>query len=96
MESSDNSENKKRDLEKRLFKIFKEEPLSRRMAITLAGKDDQTYYATKPVYKWLKSGRAQIVGKFKCKRSGHLVEYVTTDPEKFVTDTTQYKMSFFE
>ena len=93
MKSLDNSEKKKRDLAKRLFKLLKKEPLSRRMAITSLGKPDQTYLITYPVYKWLKKGTAQIIGKSKCKRSGYLVGYVTTDESLFSEDT-QFKIEF--
>ena len=95
MESSDNSEKKKRDLTKKLFSLLKIEPSSRRMAVTLLGFPDQTYLITNQIFEWLINGKAQIVGKFKCKRSGRLVQFITTDENLFSEDT-QFKIEFLK
>lgn len=70
----------------KLYKALYTKPISRRMAATFIGYLDQTYMVTQLIYDWLKDGKAQIVGKIKCSRSGRLVEAVTTNPAFFQQD----------
>lgn len=80
------SEDTKVKRAKRLYKILFESPKSRRMAATDLGYDDQTFMVTQNVSDWIKKGRAQVIGKIKCSRSGRFVQGVTTNPELFKDD----------
>ena len=74
----------KKGYTKELFEILSYEPLSRRMAATELGFNDQTYMVTPYVLEWIKQGKAAaVVGIIKCSRSGRLVEAVTTNPDLF-------------
>lgn len=77
------SKDTKKDYAKKLFEVFFNEPLSRRMAATKIGYTDQTYMVTQFVYDWIKQGKAQVIGVIKCNRSGRFVEAITTNPELF-------------
>lgn len=46
-------EDKKKDFAKKLFKVFFNEPLSRRMAATKIGYPDQTFMVTQFVFDWI-------------------------------------------
>ena len=74
---------KKRD-DKLLFETLNYSPKTRRMAATEIGYPDQTYMVTQIIYNWLESGEAQVVGVIKCKRSGRIVQAITTNPELFI------------
>jgi len=78
-----------------LFKVLFNEPQSRRMAATKIGFTDQTYMVTPFIYKWIKQGKAQVIGKIKCKRSKRIVEKVTTNPELFISNSTN-QLNLFE
>ena len=73
----------KKGYTKELFEILYKRPLSRRMAATELGFNDQTYMVTPFVLGWIKQGRAAVVGVIKCSRSGRLVEVITTNPDLF-------------
>ena len=73
----------KKDYTSQLFKILYNKPLSRRMAACELGFTDQTYMVTQIVFDWIKKGKAQVIGRIKCTRSGFFVEAVTTNPELF-------------
>jgi hypothetical protein len=73
----------KKGYTKELFEILYKRPLSRRMAATELGFNDQTYMVTPFVLEWIKQGRAAVVGVIKCSRSGRLVEAITTNPDLF-------------
>lgn len=73
----------KKGYTKELFEILKERPLSRRMAATKLGFNDQTYMVTPFILEWIKQGKAAVVGVIKCSRSGRFVEAITTDPALF-------------
>ena len=66
-----------------LFKLLHDKPLSRRMAATELGYPDQTYMVTPCIVKWIKEGKAKVIGKIKCSRSGYLVGAVSTNPDLF-------------
>jgi hypothetical protein len=75
----------KKENVKKLFKALEKEPMSRRMAATELGFTDQTFMVTQNVYDWIEAGKAQVIGKIKCSRSGRWVQKVTTDPELFIS-----------
>lgn len=75
--------NKKRNVEKELFKLLFKRPISRRMAATELGFPDQTFMVTDTIKNWLNYGKAEIVGTIKCKRSGKFVQAVSTNPKLF-------------
>ena len=66
-----------------LFKILYRRPISRRMSATELGYIDQTFMVTQTIYDWIKSGKAQVVGRIRCTRSEKFVEAVTTNPKYF-------------
>jgi hypothetical protein len=35
------------------------------------------------IYDWIKQGKAYVIGKMKCTRSGRYVEAITTNPKLF-------------
>ena len=72
---------------KKLFNILKK-PMSRRMAATYLGFEDQTFMVTQDIFDWLESGKAQIIGYIKCERSGHIVQAITTNTELFIKEST--------
>jgi len=76
----------KNNYAKQLFNALYDKPISRRMAATEIGFTDQTYMVTQLIYDWIKQGKAQIVGKAKCSRSGYLVDKVTTNPDLFISN----------
>ena len=78
-----NLQDTKKGYTKELFEILHNRPLSRRMAATELGFDDQTYMVTPFVLGWIKQGKAAVIGVIKCSRSGRLVEAVTTNPKLF-------------
>lgn len=67
----------------KLFNVLYLKPVSRRMAATKIGFPDQTYMVTQFIHDWINQGKAQVVGIIKCKRSGRMVEAVTTNPIYF-------------
>ena len=73
----------KKGYTKELYDILYKKSISRRMAATELGFDDQTYMVTPYILNWIKQGKAAVVGSIKCSRSGRLVEAVTTNPELF-------------
>ena len=84
-----------KNLSKELYNVFFNEPMSRRMAVTVLGKTDQTYAITNQVNEWLKTGRAQVIKIARCERSGRLVEFVATNPKDFIEpDRRQFVMPF--
>jgi hypothetical protein len=89
------SKGTKKDFANKLFKVLYNEPMSRRMAITKLGFADQTYMVTQLIYDWIKQGKAQVIGKIKCQRSGLKVEKVTTNPELFISKNTNL-LNLFE
>ena len=72
----------------RVFNILHKNAMSRRMAITKAGYPDQTYLITQSVYDWIEEGKACVIGKIRCSRSGRNVECITTDPSLFIHSNT--------
>jgi hypothetical protein len=80
---------------KQLFAILHKKPISRRMSATYLGYTDQTYMVTQTIVDWIKSGKAQVVGKIKCKRSQKIVEAVTTNSAFFITKENQ-QLELFE
>ncbi len=89
------SKDKKKEYAKRLFSAFQKEPLSRRMGATEIGFTDQTYMVTQFVYDWIKQGKAEVIGKIKCTRSGRNVEKITTNPELFISKFSN-QLNLFE
>lgn len=77
----------------KLFKALYDKPMSRRMAATFIGYNDQTYMVTQYIYDWIKQGKASTVGVIKCKRSGRIVDAITTNPKLF-PKSNQFKMDF--
>jgi hypothetical protein len=73
----------KKSYAKELYAILYNEPLSRRMAATQLGFDDQTYMVTQFIYDWIKEGNATVVGLIKCRRSKRFVQAITTNPDLF-------------
>lgn len=69
--------------EKQLHSVLFKRPMSRRMAATAIGYTDLTYMVTQIIFDMIKDGRAQVVGRIKCERSGHYVEAISTNPEQF-------------
>lgn len=74
-----------------LYQLLYKKPLSRRMAATRLGFDDQTYMVTQIIIDWIKQGNAAVVGKIKCSRSNRSVGAVTTNPNLF-PKSNQYKL----
>jgi hypothetical protein len=72
---------------KELFQLLMERPLSRRMAATELGFKDQTYMVTPHIVRWIRQGKAKVIGMIKCTRSGRLVEAITTNPDLFPKET---------
>lgn len=68
---------------KQLFQILYKRPISRRMSATELGYTDMTFMVTQIIYDWIKSGKAQVVGRIRCTRSERFVEAVTTNPKYF-------------
>ena len=64
------------------------------MAATYLGYPDQTYMVTQNVIDWIKCGRAQVVGRIRCKRSQRFVEAITTNPEYFKSDNDNDLITF--
>jgi hypothetical protein len=64
----------------RLYNVLFEKPISRRMAATFIGYNDQTYMVTQLIYDWIKAGKAKVTGKVKCIRSGRTVQGVIANP----------------
>jgi|TARA_R110000772_G_scaffold185965_1_gene297185 hypothetical protein len=81
----------KKEDTKNLFNILKNKTLSRRMAATELGFIDQTYMVTSNVSKWIKLGKAMVIGTIKCNRSGRIVEAISTNPDLF-PKSTQLKL----
>lgn len=77
------SKDRKKQDEKQLRKILFDRPMSRRMAATSLGYPDQTFMVTQFIFDWIKSGRAEVVGRIKCERSGKMVDAISTNPEYF-------------
>ena len=77
----------KKEYAKKLFKALST-PQSRRMAATQLGFIDQTYMVTPHILKWIKQGKAQVIGVIRCSRSGRKVEKITTNPELFISSST--------
>jgi hypothetical protein len=75
--------NTKKYYTKELYNLLYKETLSRRMAATKLGFTDQTYMVTPHIIKWLKQGKAAVVGSIKYSRSGHKVESISTNPDLF-------------
>ena len=73
----------KKDFSKQLFDLLHDLPMSRRMSATELGFPDQTYMVTQNVIDWLKNGKAVVVWKNKCTRSGRIVEFTSTNPMFF-------------
>ena len=78
----------KQNLTRKVFNIFFKKPVSRRMAVTEAGKPDQTYAITNQVNQWLIDGKAQIVRTERYERSGKIVQFITTNPDEFIIQKT--------
>lgn len=76
------NKDKKKDYSKRLFEALKQ-PLSRREAATVIGYPDQPFMVTQLVFDWIVAGRAQVIGKKICSRSGYSVQAVTTNEALF-------------
>ena len=76
---------------KDLYQLLYKKPLSRRMAATQLGFNDQTYMVTQFIVDWIKQGKAAVVGKIKCSRSNRSVGAVTTNPNLF-PKSNQYKL----
>ncbi len=93
-EKGQGKDTKKQDA-KNLFKALYKKPLSRRMAATAIGYTDQTYMVTQNIYDWIKQGKAQVIGVIKCNRSGRKVEKITTNPELFISSSTN-QLNLFE
>lgn len=72
----------KRELQLRT--ILYARPITRRMAATEVGYPDQTFMVTQNIFDLIVSGRAQVVGKMRCERSGHFAEAITTNPKHFI------------
>jgi hypothetical protein len=68
---------------KNLFNLLKNKTLSRIMAATELGFIDQTYMVTPYVLKWIKLGKAMVIGTIKCSCSGRIVEAISTNPDLF-------------
>lgn len=77
------SKDRKKQDGKQLSKILFNRPMSRRMAATALGYPDQTYMVTQFIFDWIKSGRAEVVGRIKCERSGNFVDAISTNPKYF-------------
>lgn len=75
--------NTKKSYTKELFNLLYEEPLSRRMVATKLGFTDQTYMVTPYILKWIKQGKADVIGFIKCNRSGRIVQAISTNPDLF-------------
>jgi hypothetical protein len=75
--------NKQKKDVKLLYKVLFNSPVSRRMAATNIGYTDQTYMVTQYINDWIKQGKAAVIGRIKCSRSGRFVEGVTTNPDLF-------------
>ena len=75
--------NTKKDFTSELYKTLYKKPLSRRMAATELGFIDQTYMVTDEVSNLIKQGKAFVIGKIKCSRSGKFVQAVSTNPSLF-------------
>lgn len=91
--SSKINKDTKKEYAKKLFKALSNEPLSRRMAATQIGFIDQTYMVTQFIHDWIKQGKAEVIGVIKCSRSGRKVEKITTNPELFISSSTnQYNL----
>lgn len=73
----------KTNLAKKVHDVLYDGPISRRMAATRVGFPDQTFMVTQFIDVLLKSGKAQIVDKIRCKRSNKLVQGITTNPKYF-------------
>jgi hypothetical protein len=89
------SKGTKKEYANRLFNEFYKEPLSRRMGATRIGFTDQTYMVTQFVSDWIKQGKAQVIGIIKCSRSGRKVQKITTNPELFISNSTN-QLNLFE
>lgn len=76
----------------KLFNALLNKPLSRRMVATEIGYPDQTYMVTQIIYDWLEAGRAQVIGKIKCERSGRMVEAISTNPNLFKKQSNQLNL----
>lgn len=81
----------KKCYKKELFEILFKQPMSRRMVATELGFIDQTYMVTPFVLEWIKKGKAFVIGKIKCERSGRFVEKLTTNPD-LLPKSNQLKM----
>jgi hypothetical protein len=81
--NDEQGKNKKKQQRKLLYKVLFYCPLSRRMAATEIGFTDQTYMVTQNVSDWLKQGKAAVIGRIKCSRSGRFVQKITTNPDLF-------------
>lgn len=93
--SSGRGKDTKKEYAKKLFKALSNEPLSRRMAATQLGFIDQTFMVTQLIYDWIKQRKAQVIGVIKCSRSGRKVEKITTNPELFISSSTN-QLNLFE
>ena len=74
---------KKKEDKKALYKALFYKPISRRLAATIIGYEDQTFMVTQTIFDWIKQGLAQVVKSVKCPRSGRMVQGVTTNPDYF-------------
>ena len=70
--------------EKQIRVILHARPITRRMAATELGYPDQTFMVTQNIFDLIVSGRAQVVGKMRCERSGHFAEAITSNPKHFI------------
>ncbi len=71
-----------------LYELLYKQTLSRRTAVTLLGYPDQSFKITQIVIDWIKEGKAMVIGRVKCSRSGRLVGGITTNPSLFPKDNT--------
>ena len=82
-----------------LITLIKEElynvATSRRNLATLLGYPDQTFMVTRPVRQLLDDGKAQVIGRVKCPRSGRWVEKISTNPELFREVKSMHQLQMF-
>jgi hypothetical protein len=86
----------KKDDAQRLFDILFQKPISRRMAATLLGYEDQTFMVTQSIYDWIEEGKVQVIGLIKCERSGQFVQGVTNNPKYFTKPTPPTQFYLFD
>jgi hypothetical protein len=86
----------KKNEAQRLFDILNGKPISRRMAATLLGYEDQTFMVTQSIYDWIEEGKVQVIGLIKCERSGQFVQGVTNNPKYFTKPTPPTQFYLFD